>query len=118
LGNTDNELIISGEGLDKKKFVIKIDEEEIKNPVIKGDSIAFTYKLPDGPEKKEFLLHVFDEQGKEVYTSKLIKGEASIGVQNQAPVQGTDTSQSNSETLNQEEFGDADAPDDANTPQE
>jgi hypothetical protein len=119
LGNMDNELIISGEGLDKRKFVIKIDEEEIKNPVIKGDSISFTYKLPDEGDKKEFMLRVYDEQGKEIYSSKLLKGEKPADAADTAtPAEQETNTQKNSEDLNQEEFGEADAEDETNNPKE
>jgi hypothetical protein len=114
LANVDNQLIISGEGLDQRKFVVKIDEEEIKNPVIKGDSISFTYKLPADLEKSEFTLSVFDDQGKEIFNKKLIKGSDS-GVLTGNTSTDTDVSSIDD---NQENFGDADAPDDANTPQE
>jgi hypothetical protein len=117
LGNIDNELIISGEGLDRSKFLIKIDDEEIKNPVIKGDSISFTYKLPEEPNKKEFMLKLYDEHGKEMYSSKLLRGDKPPQPQSTEPA-GADTTKENDEKLNQEEFGDADSEDETNKPKE
>jgi len=117
LASMDNELVISGEGLDKSKFVIKIDEEEIKNPVIKGDSISFTYKLPDEPGKKEFALKIYDEYGKEVYASKLLRsGQAEEAKKSETPA--PETPEESSEKLNQNEFGDADSDDETNKPKE
>jgi hypothetical protein len=113
LTNADNQLIISGEGFDKRKFVIKIDEDEIKDPVIKGDSISFTYKIPEGTDKNEFTLSVLDDKGKEVFSRKLAKGEI-------PPSDPKDKEQPGQklEDENQKEFGDADEDDDTNKPKE
>ena len=73
IASSDNKLIVSGFGLDKKKLIIKIDDDEIINPVIKNDSISLTYKIPEGSDKKEFVLKILDEKGNQVFTGKLTK---------------------------------------------
>ena len=70
--DNDNNLVISGEGFDKKKLVLKINDQPISNTVIKGNAISFSYKIPvEHKEMKEFKLSITDENGKELFTKML-----------------------------------------------
>ena len=71
VANSENRLIISGGGFDKKKLLVKIDDDEIQNPVIKTDTISLTYTIPATSDKNEFKLRVFDELGNEIYSHLL-----------------------------------------------
>jgi hypothetical protein len=77
LPDRENVIMVSGEGLNKKKLVIKINGEAVTNSVVKADTIVITYKIPDTQkDKKEFKLVISDEQGKELDGgSKVFKAE-------------------------------------------
>ena len=70
--DNDNNLTISGEGFDKKKLLLKVNDQPVSNAVFKGNSISFSYKIPaEHKEMKEFKLSITDENGKELFTRTL-----------------------------------------------
>jgi hypothetical protein len=73
----ENELTLAGENLNKRKLVIKIDGEQIENANVETDKISFKYKIPSNSNKTSFTLAVFDEQGKEIYSTTLTKNSTS-----------------------------------------
>ncbi len=67
-----NNIIISGEGLDKQKLQLKMSDKLITDAVIKSNSISFSYKIPDELKTaREFKLVIMDEKGKELYSKVL-----------------------------------------------
>ena len=76
----DNNLVISGTGLDKQQFVIKINDKEISDPVIAADSISFTYRIPEElKQQKELNMIIVDKTGKEIFKNIFHVSEAKPG---------------------------------------
>jgi len=71
VANSANDVVISGAGFDKAKLVIKIDDDVIGSPVIKADSVSFSYMIPAGSVKKEFVVRILDDKGVELYKNVL-----------------------------------------------
>jgi hypothetical protein len=91
----DNNITITGEGLDKHPLSIKINDQDISGVDVKPDAMSFKFKVPETFRNENKLrLSVLDEAGKAVYN-----GEFEI-VNNSA---GTGTESSGDDEENNEE---------------
>jgi hypothetical protein len=66
--DAENDIVIKGEGLDKQKLFIMINELVVEKPDCKSDSITFKYKVPDDMKTQpELILSIRNEKGVEIY---------------------------------------------------
>ena len=66
----DNIIIITGENLDKKKMIVKINDQEVKTAVFTASSIKITYRIQDDQkDATEFRLIITDDKGRALFTA-------------------------------------------------
>jgi IPT/TIG domain len=67
----NNDVVLSGSGFDKQKYVVKINGQEITGVTATEHSLSFAFTVPPDITDNEVSLVIFDEKGNAVYNQKL-----------------------------------------------
>jgi IPT/TIG domain len=75
-----NNVVLSGSGFDKQKYVVKINGQEISDTTVTEHSLAFAFTVPADITDNAVSLVIFDEKGNTVFTQKIPVAAATITV--------------------------------------
>jgi IPT/TIG domain len=76
----NNDVVLSGSGFDKQKYVVKINGQEISGVTATEHSLSFAFTVPADITDNAVSLVIFDEKGNAVYTQKIPVAAATITV--------------------------------------